>query len=78
MKFGRIVLRPVRPTKLCDLLIYATDAIARIRMVREKFGAARPTLRFYLFEELGHGTRVIPGIIQNLRTHQVGLTLRVA
>ena len=47
-------------------------------MVGKELRAARAALGLYLFEELRHGPRVIAGIIEDLRTHQIRLPLRIS
>src|SRR5437763_4120365 len=60
--------------KFFDFLIHALDAMLRTRMVGKKFRRILTLrLRFELLEELRHGSRVVPRIVQDLSAHDVGL-----
>ena len=58
-----------------DFLVDAFDPVVRARMIGEELHrpAAR-VLGLELLEELRHGARVVPGIVENLRAHDVGLS----
>ena len=58
-------------------MLNVTDTVLRIGVIAEEFNSAAFTLSLNLFEKLDHSSGVVAAVVQDLCSHQVGLTLRV-
>src|SRR5207253_10137129 len=58
-------------------MLNVTDTVLRVGVIAQEFNSAAFALSLNLLEELDHSSGVVAAVVQDLCSHQVGLSLRV-